>query len=207
MEKTVTDKEQRKGIIIYKDYFQNEFEDLTDEQLGILLRALYEYDKDGFTTTKTEQIENDKCLKILFRVLTKNHDRAVAEWDRKRNYWKNKSKNKGTEGTETEDNGNTPGKAKNGTQTVQAVEKANIKEEWKSLYRKEKFGSGHSVRQLMFLEGETINAHFEIVNSKNVISQEEFLKLEKEMGDIELIKDMVARANKEGWKEHWENYL
>lgn len=91
---TDTNKTTRKGIILYKDYFNNEFEDLTNEQLGLLVRALHEYDEKGDLVQYKEEIHKDLLVKTVYKTLAKNNDRAVAEWNRKREYYAKKDKKK-----------------------------------------------------------------------------------------------------------------
>lgn len=89
------DKNVRKGIKLYKDYFEAEFKDLTDEEVGILIIALYQYDEFGQPTKEySEKINNDRMLKSVFKRISINNDYAVAEWDRKRRYYAEKDKQK-----------------------------------------------------------------------------------------------------------------
>ena len=89
------DKNVRKGIKLYKDYFEAEFKDLTDEEVGILIIALYQYDEFGQPTKEySEKINNDRMLKSVFKRISINNDYAVAEWNRKRKYYAEKDKQK-----------------------------------------------------------------------------------------------------------------
>ena len=89
------DKNVRKGIKLYKDYFEAEFKDLTDEEVGILIRALYQYDEFGQPKKEyAEKINKDRMLKSAFNRISINNDRAVEEWNRKREYYANKDKQK-----------------------------------------------------------------------------------------------------------------
>ncbi len=92
---TETDVNVRKGIKLYIDYFENEFAEISDEELGILIRGLYQYDQyKELNSEYSEKINKDILLKTLFKILMKNNDRAVAEWDRKRKYYAEKDKQK-----------------------------------------------------------------------------------------------------------------
>lgn len=92
---TETNKKIRKGIKLYIDYFENEFAEISDEELGILIRSLYQYDQfQKVDEVYSEKINNDILLKTLFKILIKNNDRAVAEWNRKRKYFEDKDKDK-----------------------------------------------------------------------------------------------------------------
>lgn len=205
------------GINLYYDYLDNEFAELTLEEVGALTLAILATDDNREIREDARQlICKERFLRTLLSTMNGKTSRATNKWHEINGRFEESraiKKIMEQQGCSEEEakkiyfGGNTSGKAKNGTQAVQAVEKEDIPDKWKSLYRTEKFGTGHSVRDLMFLDGEVIKAHFEIANAKNVISQADFTEIEKKIGDVELMKDVVAIANKEGWKEHWETYL
>lgn len=92
---TETNKDVRKGIKLYIDYFENEFAEVSDEELGILIRGLYQYDQNQKLDEQySEKINSNILLKTLFKILMKNNDRAVAEWNRRREYYAEKDKQK-----------------------------------------------------------------------------------------------------------------
>lgn len=92
---TETDINVRKGIKLYIDYFETEFKDLTDEEVGILIRALYQYDQFGQPKKEySEKIDSDRMLKSVFKRISINNDRAVEKWNQTREYFAKKDKEK-----------------------------------------------------------------------------------------------------------------
>lgn len=173
---------------------------------------LYQATEAEWMALHTAKIRNDEKYRMAFSELNGQRktttERYKQEVARREAYnARIAAQQDGTEDTESGKPAEVVITSDETKQDTQETPQGEIPDKWKSLYRTEKFGTGHSVRDLMFLDGEVIKAHFEIANAKNIISQAEFIKLEKESGDIELMKDMIARANKEGWKEHWETYL
>jgi len=85
MAKTITDKNVRKSIPLYLDYFDDDMGELSGlsfHDKGVIITALIEYAKYGEPTTTKELIQSDRLLKTIFGTLQKNEDRAKATWYR-----------------------------------------------------------------------------------------------------------------------------
>ncbi len=85
MAKTVTDKNVRKSIPLYLDYFDDDMGELAGlnfHDKGVIITALIEYARYGEPTSTKELIQNDRLLKTIFGTLQKNEDRAKATWYR-----------------------------------------------------------------------------------------------------------------------------
>ncbi len=66
---------ERKSFLVYLDY-EEQLSDLTDKELGLLLRAMFSYVRDGTMPSKFKG-----TLKLAFKFIKSNLDRDNEKWE------------------------------------------------------------------------------------------------------------------------------
>ena len=92
---------EKKSFLIYLDY-EEQFNILTDEQLGCLIRSIMKYEK-----TQEEPVFEDNILKLAFSFIKQQLDRDKEKWQeekKKRSSAGKKGMAKRWKKEETEDN-------------------------------------------------------------------------------------------------------
>lgn len=78
---------QKTGIILYYDYLENEFADLTLEEIGALCVAALAKDQNKeIREDAVKQIEKDRMMKTVYKVIAGKTARATKQWYE----WKNR---------------------------------------------------------------------------------------------------------------------
>ena len=204
---------EKTGINLYYDYLDNEFIELSLEEIGAITIAILATDcKKEIRDDAQKVINSDRMLRTLFNTMSGKTKRATKKWhDMDKRFEKSRAIKSIMEGT-----GCSEEEAKKiyeyGIKTTQdnkekkepiQEEKKNVPEKWRSLYRKEPFGPDYKTRKLVFPDGEIIYAHYEKFNEPNVYTQEELEQEVKLYEDKTPVKDKIADLNKCGWNSPW----
>lgn len=73
---------KQESFILYNSFYELYFEELTTEEKGILIEAIFLYVKTGELCS--EYIENDRYMRMAFRAIKDVLDRNSENWNRTR---------------------------------------------------------------------------------------------------------------------------
>ena len=71
---------KQESFILYNSFYELYFEELTTEEKGILIEAIFLYVKTGELCS--EYIENDRYMRMAFRAIKDVLDRNSENWNR-----------------------------------------------------------------------------------------------------------------------------